>query len=540
MSHFSRRDTFRIGLAASAATALPRFVVAQSDPRPVITVAVKQIANAMTLEPLREQSNMHEAVVGSYLETLIGRNLQGALEPEPALATQWRRIDDRTVELSLRRGVKFHNGDEMTAEDVAFNFGPRMFGSAPAAKGGQIFAPQMMSTGKDLPPEVPAMGRNILPGFERIEIVDRYTVRLVNSRPDVTLEGRLSMHGAQIVARRPFEEASSWLDWARRPVGTGPFRVVDFQPDVSLTLAAFDDYWGGRPSIRRLKFVVVPEVSSRINGLLSGEYDFACDIPPDQIGTVTANSAFEVQGSLVNNHRLLNFDKTNPVLADPRVRRAFTHAIDREAIVKALWGGRTRIPKGLQFDFYGPMLIEDWVVPAYDPGLARRLLAEGGYKGEVIPFRLLNNTYINQVATAQVMVEMWRQVGLNVNIQMKENWSQVEDASTPRGVRDWSNTGRFNDPVSSLVYNHGPNGRQQLLGEWSNDEFNRLAVELENGTDPAKRRAAFARMLAIAEREDPAYAVLHQSAVFTGKRKNIGWKAAPSFAMDFRAHNMAV
>jgi peptide/nickel transport system substrate-binding protein len=177
------------------------------------------------------------------------------------------------------------------------------------------------------------------------------------------------------------------------------------------------------------------------------------------------------------------------------------------------------------------MFHSDWSVPKYDQAEARRLLREAGYRGEPIPYRLLNNYYTNQNATAQVLVEMWRAVGLNVQIEMKENWGQILERSPTRAVRDWSNSAPFNDPVSSIVAQHGPNGQQQQVGEWSNEEMNRLSVELETSTDRARRRAVFRRMLEICEREDPAYTVLHQNATFTAKRRDIRWKASPAFAM---------
>ncbi|MFC7544253.1 ABC transporter substrate-binding protein [Siccirubricoccus deserti] len=179
----------------------------------------------------------------------------------------------------------------------------------------------------------------------------------------------------------------------------------------------------------------------------------------------------------------------------------------------------------------------DWNVPRYDLAEARRLLREAGYKGDPIPYRLLNNYYTNQTATAQILVEMWRAAGLNVQIEMKENWSQILERTPTRAVRDWSNSGLYSDPVSSLVNQHGPNGQQQQVGEYANAEFNALSVQLETSTDRAKRRAMFRRMLEIAEREDPAYTVLHRNATFTAKRREIRWKAAPAFAMDFRANN---
>lgn len=533
-----RRSALRALSASVVASALPRFSVAQADTRPSVTIAVQKIVNSNTLEVLREQSNVGERVFYTSLwETLIGRDWQGALESVPGLATAWRRIDERAVELDLRERVRFHNGDEMTAEDVVFSFGPeRMFGTGETQAQGTLFAriPGQGSQGRELPPEVPAVARRIWPALERVEAVGRYRVRFVNARPDVTMEGRLARYGSDICSRRGFLEAASWLEWARRPVTTGPYLVAEFRPDVSLTLAAHDDYWGGRPPLRQIRFVEVPEVSSRINGLLSGEFQFACDIPPDQIRGIERNPAFEVQGGTILNHRLTVFDKNHPQMRDSRIRRALTHAIDRQAIVDSLWAGRTRVPRGLQWEYYGDMFHADWEVPRYDLAEARRLVREAGYRGDPIPYRLLNNYYTNQVATAQILVEGWRAAGLNVEIRMVENWAQIFSRETPRAIRDWSNSAPFNDPVSSIVNQHGPRGQQQQVGEWTNDEFNRLCEELETSTDRARRRALFRRLLEIAEREDPAYTVLHQNATFTAKRRDLRWKASPAFAMDFR------
>jgi peptide/nickel transport system substrate-binding protein len=539
MTGLTRRHTLALGAASAAGLILPRFAIAQADNRPSITVAVQKIANSNTLETLREQSNVGTRTFYSYAEPLIGTDWAGDLSLRPGLAISWRRIDDRTVELTLRQGVKFHNGDVMTAEDVAFSFGvDRMWGgSAQSGQSGLFGSVTGGAVGKQPPAEVVAVAKRAFPSFEKIEIVDPQTIRFVNKTPDVTLEGRISRNVGIIVSRRAFAETASWLDWARKPIGTGPYKIAEFRPDQSLTLVAHDEYWGGRPPLKQIRFVEVPETASRINGLRSGEYDFACDIPPDQIGEIEKDPRAEVLGGLIGNHRQTVFDKTHPQLADPLVRRAMTHAIDRQTIVDALWAGRTRVPKGLQWEFYGDMFIADWSVPAFDMAEAKRLVKQSGYKGDAIPYRLLNNYYTNQVATAQVLVESWREIGLNVQIESKENFPQVLAKGPTRAVRDWSNSASFNDPVSSITSSHGPTGQQWQVGEWRNEEMGKLSDVLESSTDRAQRKAAFRRMLEICEREDPAYTVLHQTANFTAKRKDIQWKAAQSFVMDFSARN---
>ncbi len=538
-----RRLIAASGLAATS-LALPRVAIGQADQRPSITIAVQQIANSASLEPLREQSNVGQRVFSFIFERLIMQDLLSKLEERPGLAESWKRIDARTVEFTLRKGVKFHNGDEMTADDVVFTFSrDRMFGPDYVISSNKTLFTSVLIRdavqGKNLPPEVPAVAKRLFPALEKVEAIDKYTVRFTNRTPDVTLEGRIGRMGADIVSRRAYEEAKSWLDWSRTPVSTGPYKVREFVADQSLTMEAHDDYWGGRPPLRSVRMVVVPEVATRINGLLAGQFDFICDVPPDQIPGIEKNPKFEVLGSTIVNHRLTVFDKNHPRLADPRIRQAFTHAIDRQAIVDALWSGRTRVPAGLQWEFYGPMFVENWTVPAYDLAKAKALLKEANYKGDPIPYRLLNNYYTNQSSTAQVLVEMWRAAGLNVQIEMKENWQQIFDTNSPRAVRDWSNSAGFNDPISSIVAQHGPQGQQQQVGEWTNAEMNSLSAAMEIETDMAKRKAMFARMLVICEREDPAYTVLHQNATFTAKRKDIKWKASPSFAMEFRSTNFS-
>ncbi len=134
---------------------------------------------------------------------------------------------------------------------------------------------------------------------------------------------------------------------------------------------------------------------------------------------------------------------------------------------------------------------------------------------------------------------MWRQAGLNVQIDMKENWQADLRHQQAARVRDWSNSGGLQRPDLLDRRQHGPQGQQQQAGEWANEEMNNLSNAMEIEPDMAKRKAMFKRMLEICEREDPAYTVLHQNATFTAKRKDIRWKASPSFAMEFRSTNFA-
>ena len=546
----SKRWFLKLTALGLCSLTLPSAFAQPTDTRPVVRVAVQQLLTSGALDPLREQSNVGTRMLPMIYAGLIQLDTVGDLSPQPSLAESWTRIDAQTVEFKLRPGVKFHNGDEVTAEDVAFSFGAeRMFGTSAPRQLNQDSKTIAVDIGRkttsstagsmDLPPpEITAIARNLWPSLQSVEIVDRYTVRLVNAMPDLTLEGRIARLGSEIVSKKAYMASKDWASWAQAPVSAGPYKVKEMKMDQYLVLTAHDDYFGGKPLVKEIRYIVVPEVSSRINGLLSGQYDFVTDIPPDQFKTIQGNTKLEVVGGPVLNHRLITFDKNHPVLANPKVRQAMTHAIDRDAIVEAIWGGQTRVPAGLQFEFYGDMFVKGWTVPKYDVALAKKLLTEAGYKGEVIHFRGLNNYYTNQTQTDQIMLEMWRSAGLNVQMSMKENWAQIFEKGATRGVRGWSNSAPFSDPVSSLVNQHGPNGQQQQTGEWTNVEFNKLSDTLSTSVDPVERQQTFKRMLEIAEREDPAYTVLHQSAVFYAKRKDFVWKPSKTFVMDFRATNL--
>lgn len=540
----NRRQTMGLFGAGAGSLLLPRRLLAQGARRS-ITIAVQKITNNNTLDIWNEQSNVGERIFFPNLwEGLILRDWMGNQGPVAGLATEWKRLDDKTIELKLRQGVKFHNGDELTADDVVFSFSDeRLFAGTEPAGGKTIYAENFApKNAKELPANIPGIARRLWPALRGVEAVDKYTVRFHNATPDLTLEGRLYAFGSQIANKRAWDEAKTYAEWAAKPVTTGPYQVEEYRPDVSLTLVAFDEYWGGRPPLERIRFVEVPEVASRVNGLLSGEYDFACDLPPDQIATIMAAPGLEVQSSTIWNHRITTFNTQNEILRDPLVRRAMTHSIDRQAIVEALWGGQTVVPAGLQFESFkaSDMFIEGVSVPEFNPELARDLLKQAGYKGDAIPYRLLNNYYTNQTPTAQILVEMWKQVGLNVEIEMKENWAQIHDPQGVKGVRDWSASNNINDPITPLFVQFGPNGEAQQKRDWANDEMNQLSEIVQTSVDHATRKKAVARALEICEREDPAYTVLHQNAVFTGMKKELKWKAAPAFAMDFRSGNWNV
>lgn len=507
----------RRGLAAGAMSlALPRFAIAQPA-RPALVVGVQ--ANPVLFDPALTESNVAYRVLYSIHEGLLGYAFDGGAQRlVPALAESWRRLDARSVELTLRERALFHDGSPVTVEDVAWSLSrERLLAEVPGSANA---------------------GRAYWPHLERTEILDRRRVVVRVRRDDVMLEHRLANWTSEIVPAASASEDR--MAFGRMPIGAGPFRLVRHRPDEVVQLEPHDGYWGGRPQLSSLSFRVMPELAARLAALSTGEAQIITEVAPDQVEPIRRDPRLETVGTPINNFRIIVYSAIeNPVLRDPRIRRALNLALDRELLVSSLLGGVTSVPRSLQLETYGEMYLPDF--PAYRQDLpeARRLLREAGYRGQRIAYRTLPNYYTAELALAQACQGMWREAGFDVQIEVKENWSQILAGGPERGIRNWSNTAVFPDPLSSLSRQHGTNAIQGRFNEWSNAEYDRLAPVLDGSMDTAERRRAFRRMLEIWEIEDPCGTVLHQNFILYGKRRDIPWRPYPLHWMEFRPRHFS-
>lgn len=466
------------------------------------------------LDPMVSNANVNERISNNLIETLL------RIDPKtgvigPGLAQSWTQESNGALTLKLRQGVQCHNGEEFNAEDVEYMFGPARY------------------MGKEAPGN--ALAKQFLGPITAVKALDSHTVRVEVDRPDPLLEIRLASWMSQVPCADAFKAAESWEKWGLSVVGTGPYQLVEFKPGELQKFKRFDGYWGDKAPADTLTFRVVPELAARIAGLLTGEYDIISEVTPDQIDAITSEPNTEVVGGAILNIRVILFDTRNPILKDVRVRQALAAAIDRQLIVDTLYRGKTKVPQGMQMDVFGDMFIPEHKGIAYDPDKARTLLKEAGYKGEPISYRYLQDYYTAEVSTAQVLAAMWKEVGVNVQLELKENWGQIEDVESDagRGIINSSNGAYFPDPIGQVYRLFGPAGDVQPPGWWRNDEFNKLGDALFT-TDEAARRAAFTKMLDVFE-QDPPGTYLHQLTMFYGKRKDLKWTPTNRAFMDFRA-----
>jgi peptide/nickel transport system substrate-binding protein len=386
-----------------------------------------------------------------------------------------------------------------------------------------------------------------LGNLEPPEVIDRYTVRIKSKIPDFLLEKRLSNYMSEIVSKKGFMAAKDWDAWARNPVCTGPYKLVELKTGDYIKLEAFDDYWGAKAPAKTVTFKAVPEVAARIAGLKTGEYHIITEIPPDQLKSIDEIQGCSTVGGEIPNIRTVQFDQTNNLLNNPELRQAMIMAIDRKLIVDSLYYGRTSVPNGYQMKLFGPMYIENFKCLAFNQEKARELIKKSGYKGEPIYYRVLPDYYTLEVATAQVLVEMWKQVGLNVKIEMKENWSQILKNDETRHLYNVSNTAYYGDPVGQIWRRLGPKSWMRIENKYGGKEpvyifdekFDKWGQTLETSTDLQTRRKAVNNMLQYVEYENPTQVNLHALPMFYGKRDEVVWTPFPDGSMDLSATGLS-
>ncbi len=371
-------------LALAVAVVMTAPSPAVPAPAPAGTLRIGMEAQPTTMDPGLSTDLYSHQVYSHILEGLLILDPQGV--PRPALAESWTpSADGSTWTFRLKPNVKFHDGSDFTADDVKYTID------------------------RILNPETRSPQRGGLAQITSVEAVDRSTVRITTRAAFAPILTNLAIN-AYILPRAAHTRLGR--DFARRPVGTGPFKMVEWVPEERIILEANPDYHGGRPSLDRLFFRFVPEASVRLAELESGGLDLIAGVPAQDIRRLRVSLLVDLQEVVGTNYRLMGFNTANKPYDDVRVRRAIAHAIDKSKIIDVVWPGRGVVAEG-------PIPPTSWAFDERFKGLgynlqrARQLLAEAGHASG-FEMNLLLSEAEEQRREVALFIDQLKQINITV------------------------------------------------------------------------------------------------------------------------------
>jgi peptide/nickel transport system substrate-binding protein len=496
------------------------------------TLTIGLGADVTSMDPHYHLITPNANVAEHVFDTLIHKDERQRFRP--GLAESWRVVDPTTWEFKLRRGVKFHDGSEFTAEDVVVSL------DRPA-------------TIKGSPGPYTLYTRAIT---EKI-VVDPYTVRLKTAAPYPLLPNEV---GAVVMVSKKHALGTQPEDFnsGKAAIGTGPYRFVRWAKGDRIELARNDAYWGPRAPWERVVMRIVPNDPARVAALLAGDVQAIENVPTADQARLRTNANLAIHRQISNRIIYLHVDSNrerspfvtdragkplerNP-LRDLRVRQAISKAINRQAIVERVMEGAAiasgqLMPEGL-FG-YSPALKPE----AFDPEGAKKLLAEAGYPdGFGLTIHGPNDRYVNDDQICQAIAQMLARVGIAAKVETMPAsvyFTRANKLDFSLMLVGWgSDTGEASSPLKSLLatYDRDKGMGTANRGRYSNAKMDQLLAQALNTVDDARREKLLQEATEVAMNDLGIIPLHHQVNVWATRR---GLAYVPrtderTYAFDFR------
>jgi peptide/nickel transport system substrate-binding protein len=467
-----------VTLALAALLTLPPGAGAQ--PKDTLTVAL--VSHAPTLDP-----HMHFERVGilvniNMFDSLLHKSAK--LEYEPSLATSWKPLSDTVWEFKLRKGVRFHDGSTMTAEDVKFSFD------------------RVLEPGKEKKAS-PQYGN--IRAIKDVKIVDADTIHIVTDKPFPLLLERLVFF--PIVPKKHVEKVGAQAFGTTAPVGTGPWKFVEWKRDQYIKLEAFDGHWRGKPPFKHLVIRAIPEVATQVAELKTGGVDLIRNVSADLVPDLKSHPATYVSSTPILRVHYVEFDMRNAPMNNKLVRQAANWAVDKQAIIQKMMGGLGKqVPTVVQPPAFG---YDPTVTPyGYDPKKTTELLAKAGYPNGVDI--TLHSAFVEFRPVFEAICQMLTEAGIRTTPKAWDPgpaWNkffQSEGKATHGYYGSWGNYSVFDaDAVLHPLYHTEPGG-------WIGKHYTRvegldkLIDEGRSTVDQARRKRIYAQIQHLIKEEAPA------------------------------------
>ncbi len=469
--------------------------LAFSNPSAASQIIIAQGNDAATLDPHLTLTMSDINVINHVCDGLVRRDLDMTIVP--GLAESWKSIDPLTHEFKLRGGVKFHNGEPFTAQVVKFNIE-------------RVLEPKFVSRIK-----------TYLKIIDRVEVVDDHTVRIVTKKPSPVLLNQL-LRVLMLPPKYVKEKGDKYV--TRNPVGTGPYRFVEWAKDDHITLEAYKEHWRGKPPFDRVIFKPIPESSTRVAALLTGEVDIITNVPPSDIKRLkdSKNVHPVINPSIRCMFVKLNTEK--PPFNNKWARQALNYAVDKDAIIDSLFEGKAKKLNGQlispEYFGYNP----DLKPYPYDPQKAKELLAKGGYpNGFEVEFDTPSGRYLLDREVSQAIAGQLLRVGIKAKVKVLEWGLYMKKYVRTHNLAPMAFLGYAGrtveaDGMYTFLSTESP------YSYYSNKEVDKLLVEGRTTLDRNKRMKIYKKISEILREEAPIAFLYQQVDIYGVSNKFDWWK----------------
>jgi peptide/nickel transport system substrate-binding protein len=471
-------------------------------------VVIAQGVDPTTLDTQNQQETPASVVASHLFDTLVERDQN--LRLVPALAAEMPKlVAPTTWEVKLRRGVKFHNGEEFDAESVKFSL-ERVKSGLRASSTFRL--------------------------IDRVDIVDSHTVRVQTSKPWPTFTTIMGFRQASMYPPKAYAGKDSTFI-SRNPIGTGPYKLVRWSKDEEIVLEANDQYWRGAPRIKTVVFRPIPDDAVRVAALQNGEIDVAVNIPPHLAGIIanhpkiflsTAPSIRTLQLMFVTHeydaqHKLVGPYK-GVLTADKRVRQAIAYAIDVDEIIKGVLDGKAvRTATMLTSLHFG---YDASLKPIrQDLGKVKQLLTAAGFpSGMDLTLNSPQGRYVRDKEVAEAVTGQLNKAGIRTQLKTYEFVNYLNNLvyvhkPGPVWLIGWGTPTVDAETVYGPLFRTGSN-----LGNYHNPDFDGMVDQAQTQMDEKQRLATYHRINKLWIEEMPAVP-LYQQVDLYGASKRLNWKA---------------
>lgn len=347
-----------------------------------------------TLDPVGPSDNPSLWALHNVHDCLV-RVSDDSTSIEPDLAESWEVSDDNlTYTFHLREGVKFHNGDEVTAEDVVFS----------------------LNRTRD-PEQCPYA--DMFKPIEEIVAVDRYTVEIRLSAPYAPILADLAMFNAAIIPEKYFLEVGGTEKFGRHPIGAGPFKFEYWKPGEEILFSKFEDYWReGEPKVDKLYYYIMPDATSRALAIRGGSVDVATYVPFSEVEILKADPDVKVSVDTIWRHDFVKINCGIEPFNNVKVRQALNYAMNKQGFIDTVLFGYGEIAPSYMppVQYYNDQL-EPY---SYDPEKAKQLLKEAGYDKGFKTTILATAGEPMMVSMATILQQNLRDIGIEATIEKVE------------------------------------------------------------------------------------------------------------------------